>query len=128
MKRKRRAKEVRRTDGRHHVVAQNAERSCHQKRQHHREGIFFLPAQMRGVNQGQRQRQRNVDDEAEESYPGPSPESLAHQETELHPETRIKRDQEEIERLGMKLLSEVEHGGRHPLRADEKNGGAKNVG
>ena len=53
--------------------------------------------------------------------------SLAHQETELHPQAGIKGDQEEIEGLGMKLLGEVEQRGRHPLGPDEKNGGKKRV-
>src|SRR5580765_8568343 len=106
MKRKRRAKEVRRTDRWHHVVAQNAKWSRDQEGQHHGKSIFFLPAQVCGINQSKRQGQRNVNDEAEESQPWPRPESLTHLKTKRHPQTGIERDQEEIERLGMKFLGE----------------------
>src|SRR5215469_11291764 len=65
VKRKVSAKQVNRTAGWHHVVAQNSDRPSYQKRRHHKQSFAAQLTQLLGIDEGQWQWQSDVEHEAE---------------------------------------------------------------
>src|SRR6202451_3315654 len=127
MKRISGAKYMHRTTRWQHVVEKNADRSRNQKREHHRQGIFLFSAQLCGVDQGQRQRQRDVNDQADKPQPQPLPEELPHEKAKLHAQAAIERVEEQIESLGMKSFGDIEQRGGHVFRTYKKHGGKESI-
>src|SRR5208282_6393591 len=107
--------------GRHQVVEEHSEGSGHQECQHDRERGLTSPAEMRGIDQRQRQGQSNIKQEAGEPEPQVPREYLPHQKTELHAETAINGIQIKIERLRMQRLGVVQQGRSHVLRGYEED-------
>src|SRR5580765_4117706 len=112
--------QMRRAHGGKEIVENNSDGAGDEECEHRGKCARFAALEVAGINDGNRNGQSNVGDDADGLEGGPNLKFLAEKKWKLHAKAGVENEEMQIEDQRMRLFSPGEEGGSEPVGGNEK--------